>query len=99
MAVPTSLAIIVDYNDGLQISDGQWPRSVCSCGFAIESGGATCLSCGVYPVSFRLLMFVGHCCRLRQGVAAPEPLPWDMLMALALVDGLAGDGDSFWGPW
>mmetsp|Transcript_24477 Transcript_24477/g.66812 ORF Transcript_24477/g.66812 Transcript_24477/m.66812 type:complete len:450 (-) Transcript_24477:151-1500(-) len=62
MAVPKGLAIVMDYNEGLQISNGQWPR-------------------------------------LRQGASSPEPLPWDMLMALALLDGLAGDGDSFWGPW
>lgn len=37
--------------------------------------------------------------RLRQGASAPDPLPWDLLMALALVDGLAGDGDAFWESW
>ncbi|KAG2434230.1 hypothetical protein HXX76_007955 [Chlamydomonas incerta] len=35
--------------------------------------------------------------RLRGGVSANiEPLPWDILQALALVDGLAGDGGEFW---
>lgn len=34
--------------------------------------------------------------RLKQGLAAAEPLTWDLLMALALLDGLAGDGGSFW---
>ncbi|KAG1664648.1 hypothetical protein FOA52_011785 [Chlamydomonas sp. UWO 241] len=34
--------------------------------------------------------------RLKEGLATPEPLNWDLLMALAVIDGLAGDGDNFW---
>ncbi|GIM10040.1 hypothetical protein Vretimale_13795, partial [Volvox reticuliferus] len=35
--------------------------------------------------------------RLRGSAAgSSEPLPWDILQALALVDGLAGDGGEFW---
>ncbi|KAG2447358.1 hypothetical protein HYH02_007686 [Chlamydomonas schloesseri] len=35
--------------------------------------------------------------RLRGGVSSStDPLPWDILIALALVDGLAGDGGEFW---
>lgn len=36
-------------------------------------------------------------CRLREGVMAPgDPLPWDILQALALVDALAAEGNQFW---
>ncbi|KAL4451460.1 hypothetical protein ABPG75_007122 [Micractinium tetrahymenae] len=34
--------------------------------------------------------------RLRKGVAKDDSLPWDVLLALALLDGLAGGGDAFW---
>jgi hypothetical protein len=34
--------------------------------------------------------------RLQQGVGFREPLTWDILQALALVDGIAGDGGEFW---
>eukprot|EP00198_Chlamydomonas_reinhardtii_P009549 XP_001698886.1 predicted protein [Chlamydomonas reinhardtii] len=35
--------------------------------------------------------------RLRGGASSSiDPLPWDILQALALVDGLAGDGGEFW---
>ncbi|GLC38819.1 hypothetical protein PLESTB_000712700 [Pleodorina starrii] len=35
--------------------------------------------------------------RLRGAASSsPEPLPWDILHSLALVDGLAGDGGDFW---
>ncbi|GIL54003.1 hypothetical protein Vafri_9560 [Volvox africanus] len=35
--------------------------------------------------------------RLRGSAAgSSDPLPWDILQALALVDGLAGDGGEFW---
>ncbi|KXZ55802.1 hypothetical protein GPECTOR_2g1352 [Gonium pectorale] len=35
--------------------------------------------------------------RLRGGVSSSlDPLPWDVLEALALIDGLAGDGGEFW---
>ncbi|MEW5301267.1 MAG: hypothetical protein WDW38_009476 [Sanguina aurantia] len=35
--------------------------------------------------------------RLREGVMAPgDPLPWDILQALALVDALAAEGNQFW---
>jgi len=39
--------------------------------------------------------------RLQEGAGRddPEPLTWDLLMALALMDALAGDGDAFWGAW
>ena len=34
--------------------------------------------------------------RLRSGVQKDDALPWDLLQALALLDGLAGAGDAFW---
>ena len=34
--------------------------------------------------------------RLKEGLAAEDPLTWDLLMALALIDGLAGDGGDLW---
>ncbi|PSC69026.1 ribulose-1,5 bisphosphate carboxylase oxygenase large subunit N-chloroplastic [Micractinium conductrix] len=34
--------------------------------------------------------------RLRKGVQKDDSLPWDVLQALALLDGLAGGGDAFW---
>lgn len=34
--------------------------------------------------------------RLQSGLALEEPLPWDLLLALALLDALAGDGGPFW---
>lgn len=38
--------------------------------------------------------------RLQEGVQRDgEPLPWDLLFALALMDALAGDADTLWGAW
>ena len=34
--------------------------------------------------------------RLREGLGAPEPLSWDILESLALMDAVAGDGDKFY---
>lgn len=34
--------------------------------------------------------------RLKEGLAKAQPLNWDLLMALAVIDGLAADGDTFW---
>lgn len=34
--------------------------------------------------------------RLREGVEAAEPLTWDLLQSMALLDGLAGDATGFW---
>lgn len=34
--------------------------------------------------------------RVRRGLAKDDALPWDILHALALLDGLAGDGNDFW---
>ncbi|KAL6763080.1 hypothetical protein V8C86DRAFT_466937 [Haematococcus lacustris] len=64
LSVPKSLALMLDYNEGLQIpAQGSWPRLV-------------------------------------EGVQREgEPLTWDLLLALGLMDGLAGDGGPFWGAW
>ena len=36
-------------------------------------------------------------CRLKSGLAVEgDPLPWDLLLALAVLDGMAGDGGDFW---
>jgi hypothetical protein len=60
MEVPSKVALIIDFNKGMNVpASGKWPR-------------------------------------LKQGLATPEPLNWDLLMALAIIDGLAGDGDNFW---
>ncbi|KAK9841856.1 hypothetical protein WJX81_007585 [Elliptochloris bilobata] len=34
--------------------------------------------------------------RLRQGLSKADPLTWDLLLSLALMDAVAGDGGSFW---
>ena len=37
--------------------------------------------------------------QLKSGLSAEEPLTWDLLMALALLDGLVGDGGTLWGRY
>jgi hypothetical protein len=34
--------------------------------------------------------------RVQRGLAKDNSLPWDIIHALALLDGLAGDGNEFW---
>lgn len=34
--------------------------------------------------------------RVQRGLAKDDALPWDIIHALALLDGLAGDGNEFW---
>jgi len=61
-SIPLDTCIVVDYESGLKVPAGAWPR-------------------------------------LRRGVAKNDALPWDILLSLALLDGLAGDGDEFWGQY
>ena len=37
--------------------------------------------------------------RVSRGLAKDIALPWDIIQALALLDGLAGDGDAFWSQY
>lgn len=39
---------------------------------------------------------VGEWPRVSRGLAKDNALPWDIVHALALLDGLAGNGDAFW---
>ncbi|KAI8468472.1 MAG: hypothetical protein J3K34DRAFT_10778 [Monoraphidium minutum] len=61
------------------------PRAACIViDYASEQGAS--LPAGEWP-------------RLRQGVNFREPLTWDLLQALAIMDAAAGDGGGFWGAY
>lgn len=62
LRIPLEDCLIVDYNSGLKLPSGSWPR-------------------------------------LRKGVEKNSSTNWDMLLALALLDGLAGDGNDFWAEY
>ena len=36
---------------------------------------------------------------MKAGLVTEEPLTWDLLLSLALIDGLAGDGGELWGRY
>lgn len=53
-------------------------------------------TCIVVDYASGLRLAPGDWPRLRKAVAKNDALPWDILHALALLDGLAGSGDPFW---
>ncbi|KAL4540889.1 hypothetical protein Ndes2526B_g05447 [Nannochloris sp. 'desiccata'] len=53
-------------------------------------------TCLVVDYSQRLQLPPGGWPRVQRGLAKDDALPWDIIHALALLDGLAGDGNDFW---
>lgn len=59
---------------------------------SVRYGGHT----GVGNEAGDLKIPAGEWPRLRRGIAKNDALPWDVLQALALLDGLSGSGGDFW---
>jgi hypothetical protein len=56
-------------------------------------------TCLVVDYSKGLQLPPGSWPRVQRGLAKDDALPWDIIQALALLDGLAGDGNEFWGRY
>ncbi len=53
-------------------------------------------TCLVIDYSKGLQLPPGSWPRLQRGLAKDDALPWDIVLALALLDGIAGDANAFW---
>ncbi|KAI3436404.1 hypothetical protein D9Q98_005821 [Chlorella vulgaris] len=55
-----------------------------------------CLAVDYASTSGGLALPAGSWPRVQRGILKDDALPWDVLLALALLDSLSGSGDAFW---